>query len=260
MKNEKIILIGAGNVGYHLGRRLHEKDFAIAQVFSRTIEHARDLAKAVQAPYVTKFEDVDRNGDLYIISVSDSAIAPVARQLARLELDKPLVVHTSGATPATALMPYFDRFGVFYPLQTFSRARKVDFEPIPICVHAADETDTEQLLGLARQLSSKVYELNDEQRATIHVAAVFVNNFANYLFQVGEDILRKADLPFDLLRPLILETAQKVQEESPAEMQTGPAVRGDEETIKRHLDYLHRFPEYRELYRLLSRRIAEEFN
>lgn len=260
MEEQKIILVGAGNVGYHLGRRLHEKDFAIAQVFSRTIEHAENLAKAVQAPYVTKFEDVDRDGNLYIISVSDSAIAPVARQLARLELDNPLVVHTSGATPATALMPYFDRFGVFYPLQTFSRARKVDFESIPICVHAVDENDTEQLLGLARRLSSKVYALDDEQRATLHVAAVFVNNFSNYLFQVGEDILREAGLPFDLLRPLILETAKKVQEQSPGVMQTGPAVRGDEETIQRHLEYLHRFPEYRELYQLLSRRIAEKFN
>ncbi len=258
MKEKKIILIGAGNVGYHLGRRLDEKGFAIAQVFSRTFEHAEDLAEAVQASYATKFEDLDREGDLYIISVSDRAIAPVARQLARLELDNPLVVHTSGATPATALMPYFDRFGVFYPLQTFSRSRKVDFEAIPICVHAADESDAEKLLTLARQLSPKVYQLKDEQRASLHVAAVFVNNFTNYLFRVGEEILREVDLPFELLRPLILETARKVQEQSPGEMQTGPAVRGDEKTIQRHLDYLHRFPEYRELYQLLSRRIAEE--
>ncbi len=250
--NWKIVLIGAGNVGYHLGNRLYEKGLRIQQVFSRVKEKAENLASEVNAQAITKLSNITLDADLYILAVHDSAIAEVATQLP--VLDK-LVVHTSGATPSTALQPHFQRFGIFYPLQTFSISKEVDFEQIPICVHANQEADLQALENLARQISPKVYRIDDEQRAILHVAAVFVNNFTNYLFQIGYDILEKEKLPFDLLRPLIRETAAKVQEHPPVEMQTGPAIRGDHATIDKHLQYLGRFPEYKHLYELLTENI-----
>ncbi len=244
-----IILIGAGNVGYHLGKRLYEKGLHMDQVFSRTVEKANILAKIVGAQAITDLADVHSDADLYILAVHDSAIADVA---AKLPAKGKLVVHTSGATPSSVLAPHFERFGIFYPLQTFSVSRMVDFEQIPICVYACQESDLQLLENLAKQISPKVYRIDDAQRATLHVAAVFVNNFTNHLFQVGYDILEKENLPFDLLRPLIRETAEKVQEHLPARMQTGPAIRGDESTIRRHLAYLEKYPEYRSLYELLT--------
>lgn len=249
-----IILIGAGNVGHHLGKRLYEKGLHIKQVFSRTKEKAQALAAEIQAEALTNLSKIDPNADLYILAIHDDAIPEVASQLS---LNQKLIVHTSGSTPSTVLQPYAQRFGIFYPLQTFSISKEVDFEQIPICIHANNKEDIIFLENLAKKISPKVYRINDEQRAILHVAAVFVNNFTNHLFQIGYNILEKENLSFDLLRPLILETAEKIQEHPPAEMQTGPAIRGDEATIQRHLLYLEKFPEYQSLYELLTKSIKK---
>lgn len=247
-----IVLIGAGNVGYHLGRRLHERGFRILQVYSRTLAKATQLANAITSEATDQLQAIRTDADLYILAVHDDAIADVASML---PVKDKLVVHTSGATPSTVLAPYFGRFGIFYPLQTFSVSKPVDFEQIPICVHANAAADVERLEQIAQRLSPRVYRIDDAQRAMLHVAAVFVNNFSNYMFQVGYDILERENLSFDLLRPLILETAQKVQENAPAAMQTGPAIRGDQATIDKHLQYLEQFPVYRQLYEMLTRDI-----
>jgi predicted short-subunit dehydrogenase-like oxidoreductase (DUF2520 family) len=254
MANEKssISLIGAGNVGYHLGRRLHERGFAIQQVFSRHLARAEKLAQAISAEAVDQLDNIRDDADLYILAVHDDAIAEVA---AKLPITNKLLVHTSGATPSTVLAPHAERFGILYPLQTFSAHRPVDVEQIPVCVFANSDEDVQLLEQIARRISSRVYRIDDAQRAILHVAAVFVNNFANYMFQVGYDILEREDLAFDLLRPLILETAQKVQDNPPGAMQTGPAVRGDQATIEKHLKYLQQFPAYQELYKILTRHI-----
>ncbi|MDX1942300.1 MAG: F420-dependent NADP oxidoreductase [Saprospiraceae bacterium] len=256
MVNDKwsIILIGAGNVGYHLGKRLFEKGLHIKQVFSRTKEKAQNLASEIKAEAITDLSKMDPNADLYILAVHDDAIIKTASQL---PLNQKLITHTSGSTPSTVLQPYTQRYGIFYPLQTFSISKEVDFEQIPICIHANNKEDVIFLENIAKRISSKVYRINDEQRAILHVAAVFVNNFTNHLFQIGYNILEKENLPFDLLRPLIRETAEKIQEHSPAGMQTGPAVRGDKATIKRHLLYLEKFPEYRSLYDSLTKSIQK---
>lgn len=256
MVNNKysIVLIGAGNVGYHLGKRLKFCGLNVMQIFSRSEEKAKRLSQEVGVPFTTDLSNVITDAGLYIIAVTDDRIAEVASQL---KIEKGLVVHTSGATPSTILAPHFQRFGIFYPLQTFSIAKTVDFERIPICVDANNLSDKGFLLQIGQQLSSKVYEIDDSQRAILHVAAVFVNNFTNYLFQIGYDILQKENLPFDLLRPLIQETADKIQAHIPAEMQTGPAIRGDEVTIERHLEYLEKFPAYQELYHIFTNKIKE---
>lgn len=244
-----IVLIGAGNVGYHLGKCLKDKDLNIVQIFSRSDKHAARLSREIAIPFTTDLTHVIADADLYILAINDRVIADVALQL---KIEHGLVVHTSGATPSTILAPHFQRFGIFYPLQTFSIAKAVDFAQIPICVYANTNIDEDFLFTLGQQFSARVYKIDDQQRAILHVAAVFVNNFTNYLFQVGYDILQKEHLPFDLLRPLIQETAAKVQEHPPAEMQTGPAIRGDEATIQRHLQYLESFPAYHKSYQFLT--------
>lgn len=255
---ESIFLIGAGNVGFHLGRHLVDRGCRVTGVFSRSIEKAQFLSEHTGIPHCHTFNEIDPSAGLYLLAVSDAAIAPVARSLYQLGIRDKLLVHTSGATPSSVLRPYSTRYGVFYPLQTFSRERALDCSKVPLCIQANGQEDEALLLRLGERLSEAVYRIDDRQRAVLHVAAVFVNNFANHFFQVGWDILERESLPFDLLRPLIEETATKVQAQRPAEMQTGPAVRGDQATVDRHLEYLQDQPQLQELYRLLTRHINPE--
>ncbi|MEM1122765.1 MAG: DUF2520 domain-containing protein [Bacteroidota bacterium] len=256
----KITLIGAGNVGYHLGQRLHKKGFTIVQVFSRTLEKAERLATKIGASAVHKISAISATSDIYMLAVKDDAIEKVSRQLATvLDSHKKLVVHTSGAASSLTIAKYFQNYGVFYPLQTFSITRPVKFSTIPICLAARRKKDQKLLLKIAKKISKKVAFVSDEERAILHVAAVFVNNFSNHLFHVGHSILSKERIDLDLLKPLILETVLKIEEGTPFAMQTGPAKRGDTQTIKKHLDYLQKFPKYGQLYTLITKSIQDAY-
>lgn len=254
-----ITLIGAGNLGYHLGRRLHATGAEIRQVFSREAAKAQELARATGAQPVSQLEEVKAGAGLYILAVSDGAIDQVAATLQQHLPANSAVVHTSGATPSTVLAPHFPKHGIFYPLQTFSRNREPDFSSIPICVFSPDEELERQLAALGRQLSQSVHRIDDGQRAILHVAAVFVNNFTNHLFHIGHNILEEEKLPFELLLPLIRETVDKIETNRPEDMQTGPARRNDQETINRHLAYLKKFPNFAEVYRALTKNIGEMY-
>jgi len=250
-----IVLIGAGNVGTHLGQRLHTCGIPIKQVYSRQLSKAQKLARQIDAQAINRWPELDPNADLYILAVSDDAIAEVAHQMYAQLPPNALVVHTSGATPSRVLQ-CFQRHGVFYPLQTFSVDRRVDFSLIPICVSASQSEDEAFLEKIGQTISSKVYPINDEKRAVLHVAAVFANNFANHCFQISYEVLENEQLPFDLLLPLIQETARKITNQRPANMQTGPAIRGDTDSIQRHLTYLKNTNNpYQEIYRQLSKSI-----
>ncbi|MCO6490140.1 MAG: DUF2520 domain-containing protein [Phaeodactylibacter sp.] len=256
---QSITLIGAGNLGYHLGRRLHASGAEIRQVFSREAAKAQELARATGALPVSRLEEVKSGAGLYILAVSDGAIAQAAATLQQHLPANSAVVHTSGATPSTVLAPYFPKYGIFYPLQTFSRSREPDFTTIPICVYSPDEQLEQKLLSLGKQISHSVHCIDDEQRAILHVAAVFVNNFTNHLLHIGHDILEEEKLPFELLLPLIRETVDKIETNRPADMQTGPARRNDQETIKRHLAYLKKFPNFADVYRALTKNIGKMY-
>lgn len=257
----KITLVGAGNVGWHLGRKLHSCGLKIVQVFSRQAPKARELAAQTSADFTDNLASITPGADLYLLTVSDDAIAPIAHFLAANGLGGKLFAHTSGATPMRVFKGQSApaRYGVFYPLQTFSKNRKPDFSQIPFCVDANTDADRELLFSLAKKLSPKVYHIDDEQRAVLHLAAVFVNNFANHLFHAGYEILAKKNLSFELLLPLIRETAAKLDDGSPCDMQTGPARRKDRETIQRHLDLLKNQPEYRHLYEVLTESIHQTY-
>ena len=255
MSLKSIILIGAGNVAHHLGPQFQKSGLKVLQVFSRKITKARRLAKTLKSEAINDLSKLSSSADLYVLAVHDGAIPLVAQQLPREVREKKLVVHTSGATASTVFKSICKRYGIFYPLQTFSIKRKVDFSSIPICTHANRKRDRQALQALGQQLSNSSFEIDDAQRAILHIAAVFVNNFSNHLFSIGADLCEKEQIPFRLLLPLILETATKVQKHPPAKMQTGPALRGDLTTLNKHLDYLQRYPEYEKLYRQLSKNI-----
>ncbi len=247
----KIGLIGFGNAGSQLARVLHRKHLGLQAIYSRDAQKAEKAGKRMRIFHTNDLEKFPSDLDLYILAVPDGAIAEVAEQLAKI-IKNGGVVHISGSQPSTVLAPYSKKFGVFYPLQTLTKGRRVKFKNIPICIEAKDKELNQQLLDLGRAISDHVHFIDDEARAWLHVAAVMVNNFTNHLYTLAEKLTQDHDLSFDLLRPLILETAKKVQKLDPKKAQTGPAVRGDQATIDKHLRKLAPYPEMLKVYQILS--------
>jgi|APTNR8051073442_1049403.scaffolds.fasta_scaffold00768_2 predicted short-subunit dehydrogenase-like oxidoreductase (DUF2520 family) len=252
-----ITLIGAGNVGTHLAKRLSETGYRVTQVFSRDKAKAEVLAEIVGAAAIDQLSEVSAHTGLYLLAVRDDVIAETGRRLSEAGISEGLFAHTSGATPASVLAPYSVRFGIFYPLQTFSPQRTPDFLEIPVCIQASSPEDEVLLKNIAERIGKQAVAIEEQQRIALHVAAVFVNNFSNYLYQTGQRILEKEQLNFDLLIPLIRETAEKVRHLPPKAAQTGPAVRGDEQTIARHLAYLQEMPDEAKLYEMITKRLIE---
>ena len=260
MNIQKVTIIGAGNLGSQLGRAMADRGLSIEQVFSRSIEKAQGLALAVGAAYTPFLEDITGGADLYMLAVRDDAIESVARALSKNLPPSSLLVHTSGARASTVLEPFFERYGIFYPLQTISRGRPLAVDKVPFCIHANKEAEAEALMAMASRLSGSVHRMEDAERAYLHMAAVFANNFPNHLFAIAHRLLERRGLDFDLLRPLIEETAAKVMDGPPADLQTGPAIRGDANTLQIHLDLLDDEPEIQQLYLQLTRSIAPDLN
>lgn len=244
----RITIIGSGNVAQHLIKAFSKSEaIEIVQVFSRKKEA---LASLVSFEKITDSFDSLLEADLYIIAVSDNAISEVSKQL---PFQNRLVVHTSGAAPIETL-DIKNRRGVFYPLQTFSKNASVDFSLIPICLEAENTFDFRVLEKAAKSISQSVYPINSDQRKALHVAAVFVNNFTNHLYQIGQEICKEHQVPFDVLKPLIQETAQKINTLDPIDAQTGPAKRKDSSTIEAHLEYLNH-ENQKNIYKILTQSI-----
>ncbi len=250
----KIVIIGAGRVAWHLGKRLKSKGLPVAQVVSRTAANAEALATTLHARWTTDWAEVLPDADWLLLAVRDDVIEEAGRALAT-HAPGALATHTSGATPGSVLQPYFRRFGVFYPLQSFSYERTPVWSKIPFCVDARHDDDLLFLKKVAKTIGNLVYRVNDEQRSSLHVAAVFANNFANHCFAVAEKLLEEKNLPFEMLHPLMEETLSKALLDSPANMQTGPAIRGDADTVRRHLELLEEHPGWQEIYTQMSRSI-----
>lgn len=253
----RITIIGSGNVATHLAAAFKNAGHIIVQVYSRDMHNASLLAYHVKAEAIDDLVQINSETDLFVIAVKDDAIESIAAELAKYNK---LIVHTSGATSLQTLQKYTKNAGVFYPLQTFSKTRELNFNTVPLCIEGVDENITSLLNELAYTVSQNVYRVNSDQRKILHLAAVFACNFPNYLYYVSQQLLAEKQLPFDLLRPLILETAEKVQEYLPASVQTGPAVRNDQKTMSSHLEQLHENPDLQEIYRLLSQGIIKMDN
>ncbi len=235
----KVTLVGTGTVSDHL-----------SQAFSN-INSVR-VIQILSSRNIVLTASLDQETDVYIIAVSDDAISSVSQEFIK---SQKLVVHTSGSMSISAL-PARARRGIFYPLQTFSKGRKVDFSTIPICIEAEKLEDLELLKELAKAISNNIHSISSKQRASIHLSAVFVNNFTNHMFQIANRICNKNDVPFEILRPLITETAAKLEELTPFEAQTGPAKRNDHKTIEKHLSRLQNTTS-KEVYQTLTKSIQE---
>ena len=247
----KIVLVGAGNLATQLGKALKNAGLNVTQVYSRTEKSARELAGLLDCPFTTEPADLSAS-DLYIVSVKDDAIETVIKQL---RVNDSILVHTAGSVPMEILEKYAVKYGVFYPLQTFSKNRDIDFSTIPICLEASSAVVFNELRLLAGKLSETVRSVNSEERKILHLAAVFTCNFVNHFYHLGDYFLQEKKLDFDLLKPLILETAQKVMGMKPVDAQTGPAIRFDETIIKKHLDLLSDEPELKKIYSFVSESI-----
>lgn len=249
----KIVCIGSGNVATHMAKAFEENGADIVQVWSRELVNAQALAHEIGTHAISDLKLVDPNADLYLIAVKDDVIAKVAKGLKGIN---GIVVHTSGATEM-AVLAGFKNYGVFYPLQTFSKQQPIDFIHVPLCLEANTEENMSALQMMAMKLSPLIYEVDTKKREILHVAGVFANNFVNHLYQLSHQILKRHHLDFELLRPLIMETAVKVQEALPEDVQTGPAIRNDKKTILKHEELLKRTPHLQEIYKNLSNSIKK---
>ncbi|WP_405415070.1 Rossmann-like and DUF2520 domain-containing protein [Maribacter sp. Asnod1-A12] len=246
-----VVIVGSGNVAQNLFHAFQKSaDVTVKQVIGRNREH---LAFVRNIALISTEFTSDISADVYILAISDDAISTVGENFKNVE---GILVHTSGATPLNAIKSA-NRPGIFYPLQTFTKGKIISFDDIPICIEATNNKDLEILTTLGKQLSKNVVEIDSEQRKTLHVAAVFVNNFTNYMFTMGSDICAEHDLDFSLLKPLIKETAAKLDTLTPMQAQTGPAKRGDQKTLHNHLQII-KDKHQRELYTLLSNAIKEK--
>lgn len=250
----KIVCIGSGNVATHFANAFKAGAAELVQVWSKNKEHAAELAVSLGAAPISDLKEIDLKADLYLIAVKDDAIPEVVTALAGVE---GMVVHTSGATDIGVFRESGMNFGVLYPLQTFSKQKNLDFKQVPLCIEAKDQETLDTLKSIAQMLSPLVYEVNSEKRRILHLAAVFACNFVNHLYALSKEILQKNDLDFEILRPLIMETAVKVQDAFPADVQTGPAIRNDEQTIIKHKELLKDMPQLEDIYETLSKSIKK---
>ncbi len=251
-----ISFVGCGNVAWHLAPELENAGHKVLEIYNRSTAHARSMqSRLYNAEIRTNLDFSESEADIIFITVSDDAISEVAQEMALQE--DVVVVHTSGSSGLRQL-GYLatENIGVFYPLQTFTREKKIRFQDIPILIEGENKKTTKILMSLASSVSNEVHQVNSKDRLAIHVAAVFACNFSNYLFRISEDILKKEGFKLDLLRPLIAETLNKSLEIGPEKAQTGPAAREDLETLDRHMAFL-KDPVMRKFYKLFSEEILK---
>jgi len=248
----KVVLIGSGSVATHLGLALQTKGVIISQVYSRNALNAKTLADKLNTSFITDISEINKDADIYFYALTDTAFKSLLR---KIEMPEGIQVHTAGCIPMNEFEGFTSKYGVFYPLQTFSKNKPVDFSQIPICIEASNIEVQQQLLEIGKLISEKTYLVNSEHRKKLHLAAVFACNFTNYMYDVASEILEDSGFLFEIIQPLIAETAEKTKIMNPFEAQTGPAVRMDEKTISRHLIMLNKRTEFKKIYKLLTKGI-----
>lgn len=251
-----ISFIGAGNLATNLAKAFYCKGFVVDQIYSRTADSAQALAGEVEAIFTTNLEEVITTSDLYIIALKDDILPQLLSHITEAK-ENALFVHTGGSVPMDIFEGHANRYGVFYPMQTFNKERIVDFSTIPLFIEANNPTDKKTLMDIASIISTKVFEASSEQRKKLHLAAVFSCNFVNHLYALSAEILEEYGLPFDSMLSLIDETTQKIHHMHPRDAQTGPAIRNDQDVMNRHLSMLAPHPDVQEVYRQLSKNIMK---
>ncbi|CAD7805960.1 hypothetical protein CHRY9390_01443 [Chryseobacterium aquaeductus] len=246
----QIVIIGSGNVAYHLAKAFTKKKIPLAQIFGRNEEDLNKIAQELNIPHSTsKLEDAD----LYIICVSDGSVEDVSQLITKTDC---IVAHTSGSLPKEILIGAY-RKSSFYPLQTFSKSKELDYSKIPFFIETENPADKNLLIKLASQISENVMESSHEKRKYIHLTAVFACNFVNHLFARAKEISDDQKIPFDYFLPLIDETVKKIHEIEPKSAQTGPAVRNDTRVLELHEQLLK--DESLEIYKTMNHSIKNMY-
>lgn len=259
-ENTTVSFVGSGNLAWHLAPALDNTDFAVREVYSQNPQHAAVLVERLyQASVRPTLDFSDSTSRIFVLAVTDDSIQTVVQEIILPE--NSILVHTSGSQPLSVLQyAATPNIGVYYPLQTFSKSRKVNFEEIPIFIESEELETQKILMNMANAISKKVYVISSENRKALHVAAVFASNFTNHMLTVSKEIAKKNKLDFDLLKPLIAETINKSLTLGPENSQTGPAKRGDLEILDKHLEFLSENEPVAELYKLISQHIIDEYN
>ncbi|MBL0742257.1 Rossmann-like and DUF2520 domain-containing protein [Chryseolinea lacunae] len=258
-KPASVSFIGAGNLAWHLAPALDNAGYAVKEVYSRNPVHAGEVVERLYDAEVKASLDFSTSPSrIFIMAISDDAIQDVSREIVLPE--DAILVHTSGGQPLSLLeFAATKNVGVFYPLQTFSKNRKVDFNTIPLFVEA-ETSDTEKVLAaMGKSISKNVFKITSDERKALHVAAVFASNFSNHMLLLSQEIMKDNSLSFDWLKPLIQETITKSLTIGPENAQTGPARRGDFETLDRHMEFLSTDEEVAELYKVISQHIIDRY-
>jgi len=253
-----ISFIGSGNLAWHLAPALDNVGYTVKEVYSRDPKHARALVgRLYQADVKSTLDFSDSPSDIFIIAVSDDAIQDIVREI--ILPDDSILVHTSGSQSLNLLgFAATLNTGVFYPLQTFSKAKKVDFNDIPIFIESEVDEVNKVLMKMAKSISKKAKTISSENRKALHVAAVFASNFSNHMLTISKSIAEKYGVDFEVLKPLIAETLNKSINIGPENAQTGPAKRGDMEILDTHLEFLKDDPDVAEIYRIISQHIIDQ--
>jgi len=248
-----ISILGSGNMAFQLGKALLKAGQLVMEIYSRNEIEGKKLADLLETNFIQELKNL-KKADIYILAIKDDAVLEISKNIPGYGS---LLIHTAGSISINNLQNKKHRKAVLYPVQTLSKNKEIDFSQIPICIEAELNSDLEILKSLSILLSNKIYEINSEQRKVIHIAAVFACNFPNYLYTAAKQILEKGSIPFDIIRPLIMETALKVQNLYPENTQTGPAIRDDQTVLKSHEEFLQNNPDLLAVYQLLSDKISK---
>jgi predicted short-subunit dehydrogenase-like oxidoreductase (DUF2520 family) len=249
-----ISMIGAGRLATSLGTELREKGFQFVQVMNKTEEKGRRLAELLHAQFAQYPSDLSP-ADLYIISVADEALPEICNNLRYLE---GIVAHTSGTIPLDAIHQCSQRTGVLYPPQSFPLEKAVSYRGVTFCVEGSDPQTEQDLFEVAERISGKVARVRSEQRLWLHLSAAFASNFPNFMYAVAEELMKNSGLDMEILLPLINETAAHARSKDIFSLQTGPAAREDQNVIGKHLQLLKDFPEYKEIYQVMTSSIIKQ--
>jgi len=250
----EIAFIGTGNVATNLSRIFFEKGHKIIQIIGHTASSASSLARSFKCPFSSDYKELVLNADLYFLCVKDDVIEEIIKDI---PVVNGMMVHTSGSTSMEIMITRFENCGVFYPLQSFSKFKKIDLSDTPILIEANSPENEILLKDFSKNISSTISIMNSNQRMAIHICGVFAGNFANHMYSLSHHLAKKHNLPFEYLFPLISETAEKIKHRAPIASQTGPAVRKDLVTLQKHKEFLKTSPDLTEIYETISESIIK---
>lgn len=254
-----VFIIGSGNVASHLSKALYAKGIIISGIYSRNEHAGKSIANKVDAFWYSKLKSIPKDASVYLICVSDDAIQDIVTQIPKSIKKSRIIAHTSGSISMQESVDDCKNGGVFYPLQTFTKGKKISYKSIPFCINGSNKKTIKTLTELGNSISQSVQTISDVQRKNIHLSAVMINNFINHLIFVSEDLLLQQNVDPQILQPLLLETIRKQAVLGPFEAQTGPARRLDAQALVTHLDLLVHNKPYKAIYMAISKSIQKTY-